>query len=186
MYLLLLDKLYSLRLWSEQARQMNLPRLQKLCKPMSCCPGYQGFFFLACDGELRFVGLRPTRVARVTWPKSETAHEKPLPPRVMFCLKCYYDQIWEFVFDYIFRVRVWHWEFVVHNNISAVCHPRCLRSKYVLHSPLEISCFSEIYTITLNFSKARFRRRTFQEPYLIGIKADRKYLDRLNWFRRRS
>ena len=45
MYLLLLDKLYSLRLWSEQTRQMNLPRLQKLCKPMSCCPGYQGFFF---------------------------------------------------------------------------------------------------------------------------------------------
>ena len=38
----------------------------------------------------------------------------------------------------------------------------------------------------LNFSKARFRRRTFQEPYLIGIKADRKYLDRLNGFRRRS
>ena len=32
----------------------------------------------------------------------------------------------------------------------------------------------------------RFRRRTFQEPYLIGIKADRKYLDRLNWSRRRS
>ena len=118
MYLLLLDKLYSLRLWSEQTRQMNLPRLQKLCKPMSCCPGYQGFF-LACDGELRFVDLRPTSVARVTWPKSETAHEKPLPPRVMSCLSV--------------RVRVWPWEFVVHihNDIDAVCHPRCLRSKYV-------------------------------------------------------
>ena len=89
---------------------------KKLCKPMSCYPGYQGFS-LACDGELRFVGLRPTRVARVTWPKSETAHEKPLPPRVMSCFSV--------------RDRVWHWEFVVHNNIDAVCHPRCLRSKYV-------------------------------------------------------
>ena len=75
------------------------------------------FFFLACDGELRFVGLRPTRVARVTWPKSETAHEKLLPPRVMSRLSV--------------RVRVWPWEFVVHNDIDAVCHPRCLRSKYV-------------------------------------------------------
>ena len=30
MYLLLLDKLYILRLWSEQIRQMNRRRLQKL------------------------------------------------------------------------------------------------------------------------------------------------------------
>ena len=57
-------------------------------------PGYQRFF-LACDGELRFVGhmrhvfgRRPkTRGAklfvRVTfWPKPDTAHEKPLEPRV--------------------------------------------------------------------------------------------------------
>ena len=35
-------------------------------------PGYQRFF-LACDGELRFVGRRP---------KPDTAHEKPLAPRV--------------------------------------------------------------------------------------------------------
>ena len=35
-------------------------------------PGYQRFF-LACDGELRFVGRRP---------KPETAHEKPLVHRV--------------------------------------------------------------------------------------------------------
>ena len=42
-------------------------------------PGYQRFF-LACDGELRFVCSRPTRV----WPKAEeTAHEKPLAPRVL-------------------------------------------------------------------------------------------------------
>ena len=51
-------------------------------------PGYQRFF-LACVGEVRFVGRRPTRVrpkaedmsceaAR----KPETAHEKPLAPRV--------------------------------------------------------------------------------------------------------
>ena len=58
-------------------------------------PGYQRFF-LACDGELRFVGHRPTQVP----PKAEdtrgeafraghfytflteTAHEKPLAPRV--------------------------------------------------------------------------------------------------------
>ena len=52
-----------------------------------------------------------------TWPKPETTHEKPLAPRVMSCLSV--------------PVRVWHWEFVVHNNIDAVCHPRCLRSKYV-------------------------------------------------------
>ena len=65
-------------------------------------PGYQRFF-LACDGEFRFVGHRPTRVrpkaedsrgeaARKnrfsrgslfkTWPKPQTAHEKPLAPRV--------------------------------------------------------------------------------------------------------
>ena len=31
-------------------------------------PGYQRFF-LACDGELRFVGRRPTRV----WPKTRAA-----------------------------------------------------------------------------------------------------------------
>ena len=30
MYLLLVDNLYSLRLWSEQTRQMNRRRLQKL------------------------------------------------------------------------------------------------------------------------------------------------------------
>ena len=49
--------------------------------------------FLACDGELRFVGHRPTRVRPKaedtsrgslfkTWPKWETAHEKSLAPRV--------------------------------------------------------------------------------------------------------
>ena len=83
------------------------------------CPAALGtrVFFLACNRELRFVGLRPKSVARVTWPKSETAHKKPLPPRVMSCLSV--------------RVRVWPWEFVVHNDIDAVCHPRCLRSKYV-------------------------------------------------------
>ena len=51
-------------------------------------PGYQRFF-LACDGELRFVGHRPkTRAAKPlifkTWPKAETALEKPLAPRVHF------------------------------------------------------------------------------------------------------
>ena len=40
------------------------------------------------------------------------------------------------------------------------------------NSPVEISCVSEIYTKTLNFSKARFRRRTFHEPNLIRIKTD--------------
>ena len=47
-------------------------------------PGYQRFF-LACDGELRFVGRRPkTRAAKSfnTRPKQETAHEKSLAPRV--------------------------------------------------------------------------------------------------------
>ena len=50
--------------------------------------GYQRFF-LACDGELRFVGRRPTRVrpkaedTSGVWPKPETAHEKPLAPRVL-------------------------------------------------------------------------------------------------------
>ena len=33
-YLLFFDSLYSLQLWSEQTRQMNRRRLQKLCKPM--------------------------------------------------------------------------------------------------------------------------------------------------------
>ena len=42
-------------------------------------------FFLACDGELRFVGRRPkTRAAKSfkTRPKPEIAHEKSLAPRV--------------------------------------------------------------------------------------------------------
>ena len=41
----------------------------------SLYPGYQSFF-LACDGELRFVGRRPKTRAR-----PETALEKPLAPR---------------------------------------------------------------------------------------------------------
>ena len=46
-------------------------------------PGYQRFF-LACVGELRFVGRRPTcvRPKAEDRPKLETAHEKPLAPRV--------------------------------------------------------------------------------------------------------
>ena len=37
-----------------------------------------------CDGELRFVGRRPkTRSLFKTRPRSETAHEKPLAPRVL-------------------------------------------------------------------------------------------------------
>ena len=59
-------------------------------------PGYQRFF-LACVGEVRFVGRRPTRVrpkaedmsceaAR----KPETAHEKPLAPRVRN------SQLWDY------------------------------------------------------------------------------------------
>ena len=50
-------------------------------------PGYQRFF-LACDGELRFVGRRPTRVRLKAedWPLPETAHEKPLAPRVLVVL----------------------------------------------------------------------------------------------------
>ena len=61
-------------------------------------PGYQRFF-LACDGELRFVSSaagRPVFSRRLktrgrrrgwlfkTWPKPETAHEKPLAPRVVY------------------------------------------------------------------------------------------------------
>ena len=56
-------------------------------------PCYQRFF-LACDGELRFVGPRPTRVGPKaedtsgslfkTSSKPETAHEKPLAPRVRY------------------------------------------------------------------------------------------------------
>ena len=60
-------------------------------------PGYQRCF-LACDGELRFVGRKPTRVrpkAEGTrggslykaWPKPETAHEKPLAPRVILAIR---------------------------------------------------------------------------------------------------
>ena len=46
-------------------------------------PRYQRFF-LACDGEHRIVGHRPTRVR----PKAEdtkpgSVHEKPLAPRVL-------------------------------------------------------------------------------------------------------
>ena len=36
------------------------------------------------------------------------------------------------------------------------------------------------------FPQARFRRRTFHEPNLTRIKTDPNYLNRLNWFRRRS
>ena len=66
-------------------------------RPILVYPGYQGFF-LACVGKLRFVGRRPTRVRLKagerherrsrekkragslfnTWPKPETAYEKPL------------------------------------------------------------------------------------------------------------
>ena len=48
-------------------------------KPPKRCPGYQRFF-LACVGELRFFSRRLTLFK--TWPKPETAHEKPLAPRV--------------------------------------------------------------------------------------------------------
>ena len=48
-------------------------------KPPKRCPGYQRFF-LACVGELRFFGRRLTLFK--TWTKPETAHEKPLAPRV--------------------------------------------------------------------------------------------------------
>ena len=51
--------------------------------PIQTYPGYQRFF-LACDGELCFVGHRPTPV----WPRTRaakplTVHEKPLAPRVI-------------------------------------------------------------------------------------------------------
>ena len=55
-------------------------RLYLGIETVSCCrlqrmvrinyPGYQGFF-LACDGELRFVGRKPTRLR----PKTEDASE---------------------------------------------------------------------------------------------------------------
>ena len=53
--------------------------LETNCKPPKRYPGYQRFF-LACVGELRFFGRRLTLFK--TWPKPETAHEKPLAPRV--------------------------------------------------------------------------------------------------------
>ena len=77
--------------WTDNARS-RLP----LVRTKFDYPGYERFF-LACDGELRFVGRRPTRVRPKaedtsgeathffkTWPKAETAHEKPLAPRVHF------------------------------------------------------------------------------------------------------
>ena len=49
---------------------------------LSSTLGTRGFF-LACDGELRFVGRRPTRVRpKAELTRAETAHEKPLAPRV--------------------------------------------------------------------------------------------------------
>ena len=49
---------------------------------LSSTLGTRGFF-LACDGELRFVGCRPTRVQpKAELTRAETAHEKPLAPRV--------------------------------------------------------------------------------------------------------
>ena len=69
-------------------RQVYLYGFEFLEERRNGYPGYQRFF-LACIGKVRFVGRRPTRVrpkaedmsceaAR----KQETAHEKPLAPRV--------------------------------------------------------------------------------------------------------
>ena len=49
---------------------------------LSSTLGTRGFF-LACDGELRFVGHRRTRVRpKAELTRAETAHERPLAPRV--------------------------------------------------------------------------------------------------------
>ena len=53
--------------------------LERNYKPPKRYPGYQRFF-LACVGKLRFFGRRLT--FSKTWTKPETAHEKPLAPRV--------------------------------------------------------------------------------------------------------
>ena len=60
---------------------------KKIALPSRSYPGYQRFYSLACDEELRRPQTEDTSgEARVTffktWPKPETAHEKPLAPRV--------------------------------------------------------------------------------------------------------
>ena len=69
------EKLKTMHLIKSMQRLFEATRLQQY-------PGYQRFF-LACDGELRFVGRRPTRVrpkaedTSGVWPKPETAHLAP-------------------------------------------------------------------------------------------------------------
>ena len=52
-----------------------------------CTPGTGHRFFLACDEELRRPQAEDTSGSLFnTWPKPETAHEKPLAPRVKHML----------------------------------------------------------------------------------------------------
>ena len=72
------------------------------------------------------------------------------------------------VLDKVHVIRSWIINFMMQ------AHHKCLYLS-------SFGCF-----LLLCECKARFRRRTFYEPNLIWIKADPNYLDRLNWFRRRS
>ena len=155
MHLLLLDKLYSLRLWSEQTRLFRLESSSapKIMQTNVLLPWVSGFF------------SRVRRGASFRRPQAD---------------KCRAGHLTEI------GNRAWEAS-ATQGNVLLKCSSSrltlriCGTQRYRCRLPSKVSKVQ-----ILNFSKARFRRRTFQEPYLIGIKADRKYLDRLNWFRRRS
>ena len=155
MHLLLLDKLYSLRLWSEQTRLFGLESSSapKIMQTNVLLPWVSGFF------------SRVRRGASFRRPQAD---------------KCRAGHLTEI------GNRAWEAS-ATQGNVLLKCSSSrltlriCGTQRYRCRLPSKVSKVQ-----ILNFSKARFRRRTFQEPYLIGIKADRKYLDRLNGFRRGS
>ena len=77
------------------------------------------------------------------------------------------------------------------SKIKQMWHLQMICSKFAIEvnpffRPVSCTGANQEWSLAGTLTAGCFRRLPFHEPILIRIKADPNYLDRLNWFRRRS